>query len=226
MRIYKKIILGVFVLILVTLTAVCVWQWENINAVIKTMTSTSEQIAREMDDTKKQLEDDIKQQYPSVISDFTAEEEKKILKGEMSVDEAVEVLNRKYENSKNNATASKGPSPETDRLISEKVIELYSLKAYYLGQLGQMEAVVKKDYAALPKEKRNLLGKKEIVSRYMGKAMGLLEQCDARVETLLAELKTELNALNADTSIINKIRAAYESEKKLKKAYYMKLMDE
>ena len=31
---------------------------------------------------------------------------------------------------------------------------------------------------------------------------------------------------NADTSIINKIRAAYENEKKLKKAYYIKLMDE
>ena len=142
MRMYKKIILGVFALIIVTLVAVCVWQWENINAVIKIMTSTSEQIAQEMDDTKKQLEDDIKQQYPSIISDFTAEEEKKIIKGEMSVDEAVEVLNKKYEDSKNNATAPKVSNPETDRLISEKVIELYSLKAYYLGQLGQMEAVV------------------------------------------------------------------------------------
>ena len=226
MRLYKKIILGVLALMLVILASICVWQWENINAVIKTMTSTSEQIAQEMDDTKKQLEDDIKQQYPSIISDFTAEEEKKIIKGEMSVDEAVEVLNKKYEDSKNSATAPKVSNPETDRLISEKVIELYSLKAYYLGQLGQMEAVVKKDYAALPKEKKNLLGKKEIVSRYMGKAMGLLEQCDAKVETLLAELKTELETHNADTSIINKIRAAYENEKKLKKAYYIKLMDE
>ena len=60
----------------------------------------------------------------------------------------------------------------------------------------------------------------------MGKAMGLLEQCDAKVETLLSELKTELKTHNADTSIINKIRAAYENEKKLKKAYYIKLMDE
>ncbi len=226
MKTYKKIVLSVLSAILLALIAVCVWQLDNINAVIKTMTSTSEQIAREMDDTKKQLEDDLKQQYPSVISDFTAEEEKKIIKGEMSVDEAVEALNKKYQASKKNVAVQKTSNAEIDRLIGEKTIELYSLKAYYLGQLGQMEAVVKKDYAALPKEKKNLIGKQEIVSKHMGTALGLLEQCDSQVDALLSELKADLESLNADTSIIQTIRTSYENEKNLKKAYYIKLMEE
>lgn len=234
MKLWKKIVLWIVLFFLVSVVALAVWQFDNIMVIVKTFSTSSEDIAKEIDSSKKQLEQELKEEYPSVVSDFSAEEEKKIIKGELSVEDAVSSLNERFEETKTKKEDKIQPpvqnnsktKEEIDALIGEKAIELYSLKAYYLGKLGQMEASVKKDYAAMPKEKKNLIGKKELVSKYMGTALGLLSECDARVEELLAELKAELNKLGADTSIIKKIRDAYENEKNLKKAYYIKLLEE
>lgn len=224
MKRWKKILLSILCVFVLLVTAFTIWQFDNICAVIKAFTSTSEEIAQEMNDTKKKLEEDLKKQNVEVVSDFTAEDEKRIIKGEMTVEQALEDLNERYEESKKETTdANNSPA---NRLIGEKTVELYSLKAYYLGQLGQMEKTVKKEYAALPAEKKNLLGKKDIVNRHMSTALGLMNQCDAKVEEILAELKTGLENLNADTSIIKTIRKAYDTEKNLKKAYYLSLLEE
>lgn len=227
MKRWKSRILIVFLSVVAGLVAIFVWQHDNIMAVVKVVSNTNEEIAKEIDDSKILLEEKLKEQYHSVISDFTAEEERQIIKGELSVEEAVANLNKKYqtvkEEKKTNNTAS---SPEVDALIGDKAIELYSLKAYYLGQLGQMEAAVKKEYSKLPKEERNLVGKQALVNKYMSTALALLSQCDKQVEELLSELKRGLENLNADTSIIKTIRSAYENEKTLKKAYYLSLLEE
>jgi len=224
MRILKKTVLIASVLILTIGIIVGIWQYNNIMVIVKTLTTSGDEIAQEIDKSKKDFEKEVQAKYPLVISDLTAEEERKLMKGELSVEDAVATLTQKYEDAKK--TSVKVSQAEVDRLIGDKAIELYSLKAYYLGQLGQLEASVKTDYLALPKEKRNLIGKQELVSKYMNTALGLLKQCDARVEELLAELKTGLEAINADTSIIQTIRDAYENEKNLKKAYYIKLLEE
>lgn len=221
---WKIVLVTIIVFFALSLSALAVWQFDNICAVIKAFTSTANEIADEMNETKKKLEEDLKKQNIEVVSDFTAEEEKQIIKGELTVDEALAGLNEKYENSKKVTTAPNNPA--ANKLIGEKTVELYSLKAYYLGQLGQMEKTVKSEYAALPLEKKNLVGKKDIVNRHMSTALGLMNQCDAKVEEILAELKAGLESLNADTSIIKTIRKAYENEKNLKKAYYLSLLEE
>ena len=228
----KKIFLIVILILVAAIAALGVWQKNNIIAVYKTLTTSNEQLAAEIDKGKTELEDQLKKQYSSIISDFTAEQEAKLMKGEMSVDEAVAELTKRYETAKEQNKA-KGDTPKKgdnsakiDELIGDKVIELYSLKAYYLGQLGQMEAAVKKDYLAMPTEKRNLIGKQELVNKYMGTALGLMKQCDGQVAELISELKAGLKELSGDTSIIATIEAAYENEKALKKAYYLKLLEE
>ncbi len=224
MKKWKKSFLAVMAVLGLAIVAIGIWQRDNISAVIKTITSSTDEIAQEMNDTKRKLENDLKNQNINVISDFTAEEEKQIIKGELSVEDALSSLNTRYENSKNNLSES--VNTQVNKLIGEKTVELYSLKAYYLGQLGQMEATVKAEYLALPKEKQNLIGKKDLVNRHMSTVVGLMNQCDTRVEEILTQLKSGLEKLKADTSIIKTIRAAYESEKNLKKAYYLSLLDE
>ena len=224
MKRWKVVLLSIIGVLVLALVSIIIWQFDNICAVVKAFTSTSEQIALEMNDTKKKLENDLKNQNFDVVSDFSAEEEKQIIKGELTVEEAVAGLNDRYKNSMNNASNTNNPL--ANKLIGEKTVELYSLKAYYLGQLGQMEKTVKSEYAALPVEKKNLLGKKDIVNRHMSTALGLMNQCDAKVEEILAELKAGLENLGADTSIIQTIRKAYEGEKNLKKAYYLSLLEE
>ncbi len=237
MKRFGKIFLIIVAVIAVLFAGLCLWQWDNITAVVKTFTTSEEEIKKEMDDAKKKLEEELKNEYNGIVSDFTAEEETKILSGEMTVEEAVKQLKKRYEETKNaevekqsekdnsKTSTKKTTGPEVDRLIAEKTVELYSLKAYYLGQLGQLEATVKSEYLKLPKEKRNLVGKQEIVSRYMGKALGLMNQCDASVEGILTELQSGLKALGADTAVVGKIRSAYENEKNLKKSYYYSLLN-
>ena len=227
----KTKVLLIFLIVMAALIlGIGVWQWNNIVAVYKTVTTTQEQLEQEINKNKQKLEEELTKKYSTIVSDFSAEEEKKLIKGEITVEQAVENLNKRYEKKKNekaltgkftNANAEK-----IDELIGDKVIELYSLKAYYLGQLGQMEATVKREYAAMPVEKKNLVGKKELVSKHMNVAIGLMNQCDAKVEKLVSELETELKKLGGDTSIIKSIKDTYENEKTLKKAQYLKLLNE
>ncbi len=226
----KTKVLLIFLLVFIPVFGVGVWQWNNIVAVYKTVTTTQEQLENEINKNKQNLEEELNQKYSTIVSDFSAEEEKKLLKGEISVEKAVENLNKRYEKKKSEkaqAVQSNNINAEKiDELIGDKVIELYSLKAYYLGQLGQMEATVKSEYAAMPAEKKNLVGKKELVSKHMGVALGFMNQCDAKVAELVSELETELKRLGGDTAIIKTIKDAYENEKALKKAQYLKLLNE
>lgn len=236
----KKIWLVVTSFVLVLISALSYWQRDNIKAVYRAFTLTNEELANEINKEKQQIEEEIKTLYPSVISDFTAEEEKKIISGEWSMQDVDDILSQRQTDSGNNSNGkgngetkplgnSQSVNPNSEKIesaISEKVLELYSLKAYYLGQLGQMEASVKKDYMLLPKERQNLIGKKEIVDKYIGVATGLLNQCDKQVFELLDSLEKQLKKLDGDTSIIGKIKTAYENEKNLKKAYYIQLMNQ
>ena len=228
MKLWKKIVLICLAVIVVLAAIIFVWQRNNIMAVVETLSSSGDQIAQKLDDNKKALEEDLKEEHPTIVRDFTAEEEKQIMKGELSVDDAVANLNREYQSIREQYNIKSTGNSETDRqvdnLIGDKVIELYSLKAYYLGQLGQLESKVKSEYAAFPDSKKNMSGKKELAGKYIGQANSLLNQCDSRVSALLSELQSSLKSLGADTSIIKTIQSAYENEKALKKAYYLKLL--
>lgn len=226
----KKVLLGFLIILVALIFGVGVWQWNNIVAVYKTVTTTQEQLEQEINKNKKDLEEELTQKYSTIVSDFSAEEEKKLIKGEITVEQAVENLNKRYEEKKNEKASTVKSNninaEKIDELIGDKVIELYSLKAYYLGQLGQMEATVKSEYASMPAEQKNLVGKKELVSKHMSVALGLMNQCDAKVAELVGELESELRKLGGDTSIIKTIKDTYENEKALKKAQYLKLMNE
>ncbi len=216
-----KILLALFAVLFVLSAGFCVWQADNIKAVLNSFKYTDDQIDKMIADNKESLDKEIKEKY-DIISDFTDEDEAKILSGEMSVEEAVG--KKRAELEKAEIKDSNDVKNKTNKIVSNRIIEFYSLKAYYLGQLGQMEAKVKKDYLALPKEKKNLVGKKELVSKYMSVASSLLAQCDAKMAELTAKLEKEIKAVGGDTSIIDTINKAYENEKNLKKAYYMSKM--
>ncbi len=230
MKKWIKILFITVMVFAVIAAAFAVWQRNNISAILTTFTKTESEIAIELDSSKEKLASEIKEKFDAdLVSDFTAEEERLIIKGEISAEDAVKILEEKYQEIKKDTSgSSKEDNKENkiDELIGDKVIELYSLKAFYLGKLGQIEAKVRKEYAAFPKEKKNLVGKKELVTKYMGTATSLLNQCDKEVGKLVAELEKELKKHNADTSIIKTIKDAYENEKALKKAYYLKLLGE
>ncbi len=213
-----KIILVIFAVLIVLSAGFCVWQADNIKAVFNSFKYTDDQIDKMIVENKDSLDRELREKY-DIISDFTEEDEAKIISGEMSVEEAIR--KKRAELEKAEIKDANDIKSKTNKIVSNRIIEFYSLKAYYLGQLGQMEAKVKKDYAAFPKEKKNLVGKKELVSKYMSVASSLLAQCDAKMAELTSQLEEEIKAVGGDTSIIETINDAYENEKNLKKAYYM-----
>ena len=212
----------VILVIIVVAAGITVWQYDNINAAIKAFSYSQNEISEMMSENKEKLENELKEKLPEMVSDFSPEDEKKIMTGEMTIEEAIkkkeiELEEKLKTEKKQNNEANK----KTNEIVSKKVIEFYSLKAYYLGQLGQLEAKVIADYSKLPAEKKNLVGKKEIAGKYLSVATGLLNQCDAKVDSLLKELEKDIKAVGGDLSVISTIKNHYENEKNLKKAYYM-----
>lgn len=237
MKVWKKALLTGICLFVTALCVVAVWRWNDIKAIYYfTMVGSSEKIAEEIDARKKEREEVISEYIDGKVRDFTEEEEKKITSGELSVEEATEIIRNEFTESLNGDSAKgeadkkkdqiENEKKEIDEFIAENIIQLYSYKAYYLGQLGQIEKAAKADYIALSPKDRNLVSKQSIVDKYIGVANALLIECDAKVHTIMKNLEKKLLEKNMDTTIVNKINSSYEEEKALKKAYYMSLLKE
>lgn len=231
MKLWKKIVLIVLCVILALLAAFSVWQWNNIKAVYYYMRAeTSEDLAKEIERNKKEREEIVSEYIDGRVRDFTAEEEEKIMSGELSVEEATEIIKKDFIESKTQQSTEASKKNDTDakidEFIADNIIKLYSYKAYYLGQLGQIEKSAIADYTALPQSERGLVGKQSIVDKYIGTANALLTECDEKVHKIMDTLSKKLDENNMDKSIIDKIDSSYEEEKALKKAYYMSLLNE
>ena len=117
---------------------------------------------------------------------------------------------------------SSNGTPEQDTAkrnrIDEIIAEIYLLRATYLNKIDQLIKDAKATYIALPKNQHNLQGKMRVVERYLiPKGNALEAECDAKMRTLLAELKGLLNDLGMSTEIINEIQKTYNEQKEIKK---------
>lgn len=204
---------------------------------------TAEEIEKKLDENKVEAEKILKENDLPVIYDFTAEEEAAILSGELSSEDAENILLRKnsetdffiYNSSEaDKDAASEGVSSseegvseinETnaaedsiDKSIGEKVTRLYSLKAYYMGLLGNMLSQAESEYKSAANGDKSA---KELAKKYFSQAGALEAECDSKVYAILSELENELSESGRDTSVVASIEEAYLKEKRLKKSYYL-----
>ncbi len=225
MKTWKKVLLIVICLVLASLTVVTVWQWNNIKAIYYWVNvGSSADITKKIEDNKKEREEVVSEYIEGTVRDFTEDEEKKIISGELSVEEATEIIKNEFKESVKEANKN-NEKKEIDEFIADNIIQLYSYKAYYLGQLGQIEKSAFADYKALPAKERTLVSKQAIVDKYIGTANALLIECDGKVHKIMSAVEAKLKAKNMDTSIVGKINSSYEEEKALKKAYYLSLLN-
>lgn len=219
-----------------------IWQKNNIEAIYMYFTKDATEVSEILETNKKNLEEEISKYAEDIPRALTKEEEEKIASGEMSIEEAANMLleEETEDESKPVAEDSKEPEnekeekPQTDEkddkktkegsIIKKYTAQFYSMKAYYMGQLSQIESKAKAEYAALSREEKKNLSKTAFISKYASYAMSLQSECDGKVESLLNEMKKELKAIGGDTKIITTIRDAYEAEKAARKAYYLSLV--
>ena len=210
-------------------TALLIWQKDNITAVVEATKYSDEDIQQQISDSKKTVESELEQYDIKGLRDFTFEEEEAIRKGQMTVDDAVSKIlsesNVSTDNSQNSALASSNTSGNSDMqnkksdsssIISDYAVKLYTLKAKYLGEIGNLIDQAKADI-------KNGASAKDLMSTYLSKAASLENEADSKVDGLLSELRSKLEALGADTSVVDTMKSSYESEKTLKKSYYISL---
>lgn len=206
-----------------------IWQKDNITAVVEATKYSDEDIQQQISDSKKTVESELEQYDIKGLRDFTFEEEEAIRKGQMTVDDAVSKIlsesNVSTDNSQNSALASSNTSGNSDMqnkksdsssIISDYAVKLYTLKAKYLGEIGNLIDQAKADI-------KNGASAKDLMSTYLSKATSLENEADSKVDKLLSELRSKLKAMGADTSVVDTMRSSYESEKTLKKSYYISL---
>ena len=156
------------------------------------------------------------------IRDLTAEEAEMLRRGELTGDEAIELL-----------TGNASTIDEAKRIVRERkavaksiaaskkdavIAQIYVLRAVYSGQIEGLIANAINEYNALPDDRKNTSAKAGIIDSLISRGNALEGQCDAQMEGLLANLTSELQRLGEDTGIISEIRAAYVQEKRIKKA--------
>lgn len=113
------------------------------------------------------------------------------------------------------------PAVDYDTLISEKVAELYVVKANFSSQLASMKTAAENEFDSYPKEERTESKKLEIIKSKISGASALEKQCDAQVAVIVADLKSLLSEAGRDTALADKINEAYNQEKKVMKAKYV-----
>ena len=248
-----KIVLGSLAGIGILISGLVVWQWQNIRALSMAMQHSQEEIAEQIKEEKTSIESVLKDYGLEGITDFTFEEEEAIRKGEMTLEQAMEKLEQRKEevlpnqsnhqsqtedkitlNANNLSEEGKEVVADTQvntqgvdtskERIEQAISDMYALKAKYIGELGVLERKAMSEYKDLATEQKKADGIKAIISKYMTPALSLQSQCDSEVAGVLSNLETFLKEQKESSDIVAVMKAAYEREKELKKAYYLSLV--
>lgn len=88
-----KLILTLLVIIILAVGGLIFWQYDNITAVLNSMTKSSEELSVQLDENREKLKTEVEKYTDKPIMDLTAEDEQKLLKGEISLKDISEKYN-------------------------------------------------------------------------------------------------------------------------------------
>jgi hypothetical protein len=107
--------------------------------------------------------------------------------------------------------------------IDELLSEVESLRGTFSSQLESLESQATGEYLKLDSSERTDDKKSEIALKYYNLASGLESQCDAKIDSICAELQLLLIKTGGDQSKVSEIRSEYNSEKSALKEEYMSI---
>lgn len=247
-----KIGLGILVALIIVILGLIVWQWENINAIYMGVVSSEEKIEEKIQENKeklaKQLEED------GVINSKAAaglskEDEEKIAKGELTVDEAVEKLfepepepqqelNNNEDAAKDETTVSENANIQEEKqpeakpqeqsvdeakLKEKQLIETAVKKMYTLKATftQQLDEIEREAKITFYKGAQTMEKKLEIADALMPRFVEAEKKCNAEVDAVLGELEKGLKEINGNVEVVKLIREQYDNEKQLQKSKYI-----
>ncbi len=206
------------VVLFLFVTIFVIIQRDNLIALIDSRRYDSEELAEKVKENKDALDAALDEVLPQAIRDLTVEDERNLIMGNLTEEEAIGKIQIPSENEEKTDEAA------IENVIGAYVGELYGVKATYLGRLGALVGQAKAEFYALPDSKQTTASKTRIMSSYVGTAASLESQCDKKVSNILSLLQTALEALGGDTAIVATLRSSYEAQKAAQKAYFLSLL--
>ena len=244
----------ILILLLAVLIAASFFAYANrqyIKILHKGVTMSSEDIEAERAKTDEHTKEVAKEYGIENIRELTEEEAQKVANGDISEDEAIDLIlasapdtqisPQKTETASQKNTAPNPPisssSPKAEEnsaaqnsskeKISRLVAKMYVLKSQFSSRLADIEQWAELTYVNLSDEEiKTKSAKWKIASEALEMAAELEKKCDAEVEQVLSELTSALEETNQSTKLVDEIRNSYKNEKELAKSYYISKFQE
>ena len=204
----KTVILIILAVIIAGLGALIYWQWNNIEALRYFATYSEEERQNKLDENEKAISDILDGMSGIDISRLSDEAVKMLQNGELTEEEAIAIITNKttLDEIKSGKATLSNNSSNLETLIAK----IYVLRSTYVGKLDSLVSQAYGEYKAGGDSDA-------IVDKYIGIASGMEGECDGQIESLLSQIKTELEKTGGDMSLINQIRTTYKNEKSIKK---------
>ena len=203
----KTVILIILAVIIAGLGALIYWQWNNIEALRYFATYSEEERQNKLDENEKAISDILDGMSGIDISRLSDEAVKMLQNGELTEEEAIAIITNKttLDEIKSGKATLSNNSSNLETLIAK----IYVLRSTYVGKLDSLVSQAYGEYKAGGDSDA-------IVDKYIGIASGMEGECDGQIESLLSQIKTELEKTGGDMSLINQIRTTYKNEKSIK----------
>ena len=226
MRTTTKIILSVFLILVLALGAVGLWQWDNLMAVKTSLSHSRDDLATMMKTTYQTIEGATEDLQGVSVRDLTDEERQALRAGELRREELIDRMTAQADAPQTEKTQAEAGSEQEDpdqKQLSEYLAEIYLMRDDYTAWLEAKYNEAIDAYNALPEEERTTEAKYSIGVQYMKQALAKEDECDAAMAQMEQKISALLAKMGRDDSLVKEIQKAYEQEKELQKAYYLGL---
>lgn len=114
----------------------------------------------------------------------------------------------------------KDSSDDAESKVSELIASLYVTKNMYMSRLDGLEAELGAEFEKVASEDKQA-EKQRIIAKYTPIIGAWERECDNAVYAIINQIEAELKNSGQDLEMVTKIKEAYKSEKRAKKAYYV-----
>ena len=215
----RYVVLAAILIVVVFVGIFVVKQRDNLSAMYSAITVSKEEILQKQMENDEKIRDALNSMTDSDMRDLTDEERDRLKNGDLSDDEAKQIIVGTAEKGgggdKNASVSQKSSvsSSEKDSIISE----MYLLRAKYLNAIDGLIDTGIARAREIPSAEWTLSKKAEVADKIIDMGNALENQCDAQMETLVARLRDVLKRNGESTDVISEIRSLYSNEKSLKK---------
>ncbi len=220
-----KIALCIFVVFFLAIGIFAYTQWNTITAVVDSFRYTQDDVDKQLEEKKNNVQDFINEEEGISVRELTEEEEKSLREGKLTEDEIVELLTKpnapdESTQTKPDTEQNKPANEGSGKLVSQAIAKLYIKKSEYLGQLDAIEAQVYNEYKNMSAEEKKT-AKTTLAAKYIGQISAWEKECDGVVYGIIDEIKQALQKEGKDLGLVDEIKETYLSEKRAKKAYFI-----